>query len=433
MFRIGLRSAAALFCCSVLLLCAAAGELRLEAECDRDTAVYRAGETVSFRFRLAGDDVPADAVLEYLLEREDGLAPARGSFPAGKPASVETRTDQPGFFRLTVTARDAAGEPLTGKDGKPLRVLAGAGVDPEKIETAIPEPADFDLFWARKRELLVAAPMRVLERNELPLPPEQAGRFRAFDIRIACAGPKPVSGYLTIPAGAKARSLPAILSVHGAGVRSASVMRGWAADAITLDINAHGIENGKEPGFYRELERGELRDYIFRIGGPRDDNYFLWMALRVVRALEYLKSLPEYDGRHLIIVGGSQGGAQALLGAGLDPDVSLCIAHVPWLTALSAASEGRLQPRWPKTVRPGDVPDSLPYLDAANFAWRINAECVLTVGYADDICTPSGIWITYNRIPGIKQIFPFPKGGHGGTHDYNALRKYLDRIAAETP
>lgn len=49
------------------------------------------------------------------------------------------------------------------------------------------------------------------------------------------------------------------------------------------------------------------------------------MYLRVLRALDYVKTLPEWDGKNLIVIGSSQCGAQAIVAAALDPQVSLCL------------------------------------------------------------------------------------------------------------
>ncbi|NMA46826.1 MAG: hypothetical protein GX945_09725, partial [Lentisphaerae bacterium] len=54
--------------------------------------------------------------------------------------------------------------------------------------------------------------------------------------------------------------------------------------------------------------------------------------LRVMRSLDFVKTLPEWNGRDLIVVGSSQGGGQAIAAAGLDPQVTLCVAAVPALS-----------------------------------------------------------------------------------------------------
>jgi cephalosporin-C deacetylase len=105
----------------------------------------------------------------------------------------------------------------------------------------------------------------------------------AFDLQADSLG-APVSGYFARPVGAKVRSLPAILTVHGAGVRSASLTgaAGWARDgALALDLNAHGLPNGRESAFYDGLANGELKEYRRAGRESRDTVYFLGMFLRL--------------------------------------------------------------------------------------------------------------------------------------------------------
>ena len=102
----------------------------------------------------------------------------------------------------------------------------------------------------------------------------------------------PVSGYLCMPKNAKKGSLPAVGSYHGAGVRSAHKQHGAGTRYIHFDVNAHGIENGKPAQFYADLAKGELKDYRHRNKTDRNRFYFKEMYLRVMRALDYVKTLP---------------------------------------------------------------------------------------------------------------------------------------------
>lgn len=71
----------------------------------------------------------------------------------------------------------------------------------------------------------------------------------------------PVSGYFAKPAGAKPKSLPIILTVHGAGVGSSSLggTVNWAKRGfLAMYINAHGIPNAEPASFYTDLANGSL-------------------------------------------------------------------------------------------------------------------------------------------------------------------------------
>ena len=73
------------------------------------------------------------------------------------------------------------------------------------------------------------------------------------------------------------------------------------------------------------------------------------MFLRLVRALDFLTSRPEWDGKHLIVIGHSQGGGQALAAGGLDPRVTLIASGVPAICDHSGRAAGRIN-GWPKLV-----------------------------------------------------------------------------------
>ena len=117
------------------------------------------------------------------------------------------------------------------------------------------------------------------------------------------------------------------------------------------------------------------------------------MTLRVLRALEFIKAQPEWDGRTLVVVGGSQGAFQALLAAALDPDVSQCVAAKPWLCDLGGVTLGRL-----KGWRPDHTP-ALDYFDPVHHARRIRCETLLSIGLGDYVCPPSGVAVLFNNIP----------------------------------
>ena len=241
-----------------------------------------------------------------------------------------------------------------------------------------------------------------------------------YDVKVDCAGAKPVSGYLAMPAKAAPKSLPAVVSYHGAGVRSANKPLRYATKAICLDVNAHGIENGKPSDFYQKLNKESLSDYRRRGRENRDEFYFKEMYLRVMQALDYVKSLPEWDGKTLIVHGGSQGGGQSLVAAALDPQVTLCVAGVPALGDHAGRLVGR-QPGWPFLYSgKNGVPDNpaacktAEYFDNNNFAKRIKCETFVSTGFVDTTCAPTSVYSAYNSIPaGVrKHIDTTPDKGH---------------------
>ena len=179
----------------------------------------------------------------------------------------------------------------------------------------------------------------------------------AFDVQVECLG-KPVSGYLGRPQNAKPKSLPAILFVHGAGVRIANLGSShWAVHEggmLALDINAHGIPNEKAAEFYTALNDGELKDYRSIGRQDREQCYFKGMFLRLIRAIDFLTTQPEWDGKTLIVYGSSQGGFQAFAAAGLDARLPFSVPVYPRIAITPAAppiASAAGQRSYPATLR----------------------------------------------------------------------------------
>ena len=396
--------------------------------------VYKAGEKIQFRITLAdktGKPVIGQKI-GYAVSSGDGkLQKNIITKTDGKPLFCEASLDAPGWIRVLATLLDENGKPLLKRK---RAILAGAGamVEPEKIRAGCDEPADFNKFWEEQKAALAKVPVRA-ERTPVPLTGRQADRFQCYDVKVDCVNQVPVSGYLTMPLKAKPKSLPAVVSYHGAGVRSAS--RIFRNNAICFDVNAHGILNGQTRAYYNNLRTNELRNYYYRNKNDREKFYFRDMYLRVLRALDYVKTLPEWDGKNLIVVGSSQGGAQALVAAALDPQVSLCLSGVPAMSDHSGNLLGR-QSGWPrlfaaKNGKPVDVKtaEASKYYDNVNFAKYIKAPVYMTVGMIDNTCVPTSVYAVFNNLPAAteKHMTIFPTEGHVGKNPagYKAINKVV--------
>ena len=75
--------------------------------------------------------------------------------------------------------------------------------------------------------------------------------------------------------------------------------------------------------------------------------YFCGMALRVIRAFDFLKTLPQWDGKNLIAQGGSQGGLQTVWAAALVDGLSVAKPTVPWCGDIGGEQAKRIQFRTP--------------------------------------------------------------------------------------
>ena len=395
--------------------------IELLAATDREDAIYKVGETVTFSIEVKSEGRPLiDGAVVCKLSK-DGVQPQPPQtvqLKDGK-AIVQGKLDEPGFLLLRASF---------GKS----TALASAGIDPLQVKPSMEIPADFESFWVAQKSSLASVPIQShLTPVESPAP-----GVDAYDVEVDCLG-APVSGYFGIPQNAKPKTLPAILFVHGAGVRSANLgSTHWAIQEegmLVLDINAHGIPNGKPAEFYEELANGKLKDYRSVGREDRDECYFKGMFLRLIRAIDFLSGRPEWDGKTLIVFGSSQGGFQAFAAAGLDPRVTFFCAGVPAGCDHTGIAANRIS-GWPKFVpmdstgKPNAKAErTARYFDCVNFAAL--AKCsgaAITVGFVDEACPPTSVYAAYNSLRIPKSMHSDVLAGHTSTP---AANKFMQEAA----
>jgi cephalosporin-C deacetylase-like acetyl esterase len=389
-------------------------DLTLTVAPDRSEAFYSCGAPVGFQINLSRHGEPvSDGTVGYVIRHNLGRELTRGTLTLRDSSVVTAQLDAPGFLDCTVT-RDIP-------DGDPLVAQVGAAVSPLEIAPSMAAPDDFDAFWAAQLARLAAEPMSPhLEPVTSRIP-----GIELFDTRVAAADDTPVSGYFARPAGAAAGALPAVLTVHGAGVCSAGsetalqcAQRQWLA----FDINAHGLPNGREQAWYDELAAGALADYRHRNCCDREHVYFVGMFLRVRRALDFLAAQPEWDGKVLVLHGHSQGGFQALAGAALDSRVTAFAAGVPAGCDHTGYAVDRPN-GWPNfssaidNAQRTQLADSVRYVDGVHFAGRTRAEGYFSVGFLDAACNPVSVYAAYNNHPGPKRMINRPAMAHEAPPD----------------
>ena len=386
--------------------------IKIAARAERKDATYRQGEKVVFQLRVTDQGKPAAGVVEWTIVK-DGLPTEQKGVTElrdGKAVAVGS-LDEPGFIQVRAVYRagpKAKAAPVVG--------LGGAAIDPTSIKPSLPVPDDFDAFWDDMRKKLAAVPV---EPSIRPVKAPTAG-VESFDVTATALG-QPISAYMAKPVGAKPRSLPIILTVHGAGVNDSSLggSASWAARGfLAMDMNAHGLPNGKPRQYYADLYAGPMKGYRYENRNDREKGYFTGMMLRLVRAIDVLTAQPEWDGKHVVVSGASQGGYQAIAAAGIDGRVTFFAAGVPAGCDHSGMLANRIA-GWPKIVPVLDgkpdmkVVEAARYVDCVNFAARTKAKgAYFTVGFIDTTCPPTSIYAAYNQLPIPKQIYDDIPSGH---------------------
>ena len=116
------------------------------------------------------------------------------------------------------------------------------------------------------------------------------------------------------------------------------------------------------------------------------------------------------------IIGISSFGPVIRLKAVQMPTGGVVVSMKPSVTTAGADANGDLHgrkagyPNWDAEVPP--IMQTARYFDVVNFAPRITAPAVVTLGFIDTITPPVGIWTAFNQMKGPKEMIPMIESDH---------------------
>src|SRR5690606_39125514 len=140
----------------------------------------------------------------------------------------------------------------------------------------------------------------------------------------------------------------------------------------------------------------------------RDRYYYKRVYLGMVKAVDFIFSLPEFDGKSLGVMGGSQGGALSIVTAGLDDRVKYLVSYYPArcdLTGYLEGSAGGWQHLFKdEFTHTAEKIETSKYYDVVNFAKQANGPAFYSTAFNDDGCPPTSIYAAYNSVAAAKQM-----------------------------
>jgi len=370
---------------------------------DRSDWSYKANEEVTFSVEVRKNgnfmkDVAVDYEIgpEFFPEvRKKGVLLKNGK------TELKAKMGTAGFLLCKVKAR---------VDGYDYEGMANVAVDAGRILPTTADPADFDEFWS---SAIAQARKTPLDPIKVLLPERCTATQDVYHISFQndAVGSR-IYGILMMPK--KAGKHPAILQVPGAGVRPYNGFN-LGDDIITLEIGIHGIPVNMPVEIYRDLVSGSLKNYWeYGMNNP-DKSYFKRVYVGCVRAVDFIYSLPEFDGETIGVTGGSQGGALSITTAALDSRIKFLAALYPALCDYAGYLNGRAGgwPHYYRDTKPLPNEESaLAYYDVVNFARRLHTLGWYSWGYNDYVCPPTSMYAAYNVIEGNKELELFLETGH---------------------
>jgi len=366
---------------------------------------YKVGETAVFDISVLRNSVPVKGVeIEYEAGKEMYPDVKEKKTLSDGRMTWKGKLQKPGFYRLSVKATVA---------GKEYKGSATAAFSPEKLEASTVDPSDFDAFW---KKTLSDARQTSLDPHLELLPDRCTDKVNVYQVSFQnIRWGSRTYGILCVPTAPG--TYPALLRVPGAGVRPYSGDVWFASEGcITLEIGIHGVPVIMKQSIYDELMNGALNCYWDTNIDNRDKNYYKRVIVGCLRAVDYIATLKEWDGKNLGVTGSSQGGFLSLATAALDKRVSCYGAVHAALCDLTASLKGEPD-GWPhyfyydKNPSKAQIEGSR-YYDGVNFARRISCPGWFSFGYNDDVVPPTTAWATYNVVKAEKEIRPYPQTAH---------------------
>lgn len=389
--------------------------------------VCKTGEKTNFDISVTQNgQALKDAEIRYELS-EDMLEPYEKKTTVAKNGELKisgVSMKQAGFLRCRAFVK---------YDNMEYEGRATVGFSPEKITPTTKMPADFNEFWNKEIE---KAKRIQLDSRMLLLPERCTDKVNVYEVSFQNeSNGSRIYGVLCVPKAAG--KYPALLKVPGAGVRSYyGDVNNASKGIITLEIGIHGLPVTLDTKVYDNLRAGALSRYWDANSTSKDNMYYKRVFTGCVKAIDYIFSLPEFDGTNLVVAGGSQGGALAIITAGLDSRVTGLVSFYPAMSDMNGYLYNRAG-GWPhafknldkSSILTKEKESTMAYFDVVNFARLVKVPAFYSFGYNDMVCSPTTSFAVYNTLQSTKTVNIVPEIEHYTYPEmWNKAWKWADEI-----
>lgn len=385
--------------------------------------LYQTGENAKVEVSFCKYGIPRDGELKYSTGNDMLQPDKHGSVKLKNGRAVINMGTKktPGFrdMKLSVSL-----------DGKTYEHHIKVGFSVDKIKPYTQEPQDFRSFWQKNVEELKQVPMSYTKELYKDYCTDKIDCY-LVKLQIDKMGHS-MYGFLFYPKNVQPGKHPVVLCPPGAGIKTIKdPMRNkyYAENGfVRFEVEIHGLDPRIPSETFGEISRA----FNDRNGGylangleNKDIYYMKHVYVGLVRCIDFLTSLPEWDGKNVAVQGGSQGGALAIIAAGLDSRVTQCVANHPALSDMAGyAAKGGTGGyphfcRQPQILSNKDCLNTLAYFDVVNFARYVKAPTYLTWGYNDVTCPPTTSYAVWNTLKCTKESLLTPINEHWTTTETN--------------
>lgn len=384
-------------------------------EPDHPDWIYRTGEKAKIKISLFKYGIPQDGItVSYETGSELMPSDKTGSIVLknGKAEINIGTLDKPGF-------RDCIFSVMI--NGRKYSHHVKVGFSPDKIKPYTKMPDGFMDFWKNNIKEASEFPLKYTKEKAEEYCTEKIDCY-LIKLQLNNRG-QAVYGYLFYPKNAKPGSCPVVLSPPGAGIKTIKepLRHKYYAEEgfIRLEFEIHGLNPTMSEEQFKEISNafnGKENGYLTNGLDNKDNYYMRRVYLSCLRCIDLLTSLPEWDGKNVIVQGGSQGGALAMITAGLDKRVTACVVNHPALSDMAGYMAGRAggYPHFFRTkgMDTKEKLETMSYYDVVNFARLIKADTFMTWGFNDNTCPPTTSYAVYNTLECSKEALITPINEH---------------------
>lgn len=385
--------------------------------------LYQTGENAKVEVSFCKYGIPRDGELKYSIGNDMLQPDKHGSVKLKNGRAVINMGTKktPGFrdMKLSVSL-----------DGKTYEHHIKVGFSVDKIKPYTQEPQDFRSFWQKNVEELKQVPLSYTKELYKDYCTDKIDCY-LVKLQIDNMGHS-MYGFLFYPKNAQPGKHPVVLCPPGAGIKTIKdPMRNkyYAENGfVRFEVEIHGLDPRISSETFGEISRAfNDRNGGYLANGLENKNiyYMKHVYVGLVRCIDFLTSLPEWDGKNVAVQGGSQGGALAIIAAGLDSRVTQCVANHPALSDMAGyAAKGGTGGyphfcRQPQILSNKDCLNTLAYFDVVNFARYVKAPTYLTWGYNDVTCPPTTSYAVWNTLKCTKESLLTPINEHWTTTETN--------------
>ena len=377
--------------------------------------LYKTGEKANIEIQFYKYGIPRNGEVTYTVGNDLLGTDTKGTVTLKNGrAKINIGTKKtPGFRDVVLTMK---------LDGQSYTHHVKVGFSPEKIQPFTQESKDFNTFWQGNLDELAKIPLSYTKEIAKEYCTDKVD---CYLVKIPVSRRKQcVYGYLFYPKNAQPGKHPVVLCPPGAGIKTIKepLRHKYYAENgfIRLEIEIHGLDPRLPKETFDDISRAFNSDptgYLENGIDNRDRYYMKHVYLALVRCIDLLTSLPEWDGRNVAVQGGSQGGALALVAAGLDKRVNLCVVNHPALSDMAGYTEKGRTGGYPHFNRmtglytPSNI-STMAYYDVVNFARKVKATTYMTWGYNDNTCPPTTSYAVWNTLNCEKESLITPINEH---------------------